>query len=217
MRSDRLDALLHPMRPAYLAEAASVLLLKMLDKRRREYKRVGWVYAARNPSFAESVFKIGQTTVGPSKRVAQLSASTSVYGEFQLVYFVHVSDHLRAEQFVHHKLRDSRLKSGKEFFGASIMTVVKVLDEAGEIWGIPVDPAPGAGPLPPALTKSVVQCPECSSKSRVPQLLIDVSVRCPRCRAPYTVRGGQWSAPDGPPGIPVPDSVQVPWSGKESQ
>ena len=217
MRGNRLEELLDPRRPAHLAEIASVFLLDTLDKRRREYKRVGWVYAARNPSFADSVFKIGQTTVAPSKRVAQLGASTSVYREFQLVYFVHVSDHLRAEQFVHHKLRDSRLKSGKEFFDASIMTVVKVMDEAGELWGIAADPMPGVGPLPPALTKSVVQCPECSSKSRVPQLLIDVSVRCPRCSAPYTVRGGQWSAPDEPPGIPVPDRVQVPWSGKESQ
>ncbi len=186
-----MEYLLNPQRPAHLAEITSVILLDTLDKRRRAYKRVGWVYAARNPSFAEAVFKVGQTTVSPSKRMAQLGASTSVYRQFQLAYFVHVSDHLRTEQFVHHTLRDSRLKSGKEFFDASIMTVVKVPDEAGALWAIPAAPTPGAGPLPPALTKCVVHCPECSSKSRVPQILIDVMVTCPRCSAPYKVRGGQ--------------------------
>ena len=205
MKRDRLAELLDPRRPAHLAEITSVLLLDVLDKRRRENKRVGWVYAARNPSFADSVFKIGRTTVSPSMRVAQLSASTSVYGEFQLAYFIHVSDHLRAEQFVHHKLQNSRLKSGKEFFGASIMAIVKVMDEAGKLWAIAADPVRGFGGLPPALTKSVVQCPECGSKSKVPQLLIDVSISCPECSTGYTVRGGQWSAPGAPPGIPVAD------------
>ena len=37
----------------------SIMALKSFDKRRREYKRVGWIYAARNPSFVDPVFKIG--------------------------------------------------------------------------------------------------------------------------------------------------------------
>lgn len=75
MNSDLLEALLNPQRSTRLAETSSVILLNGLDKRRREYKRVGWVYAARNSSFADLVFKIGQTTVSPSERVAQLGAS----------------------------------------------------------------------------------------------------------------------------------------------
>lgn len=72
--------------------------------------------------------------MSPSERIAQLGASTSVYRnrKFELAYFVHVSDHLKAERFVHHTLQSSRLNSGNEFFGASIMSVVKVLDKTGE-------------------------------------------------------------------------------------
>lgn len=69
MKSDLLEALLNPQRSTLLAETSSVILLNGLDKRRREYKRVGWVYAVRNPSFVDLVFKIGQTTVSPSERI----------------------------------------------------------------------------------------------------------------------------------------------------
>lgn len=166
----------------------SVFLLNTLDKRHREYRRVRWVYVARNPSFADSVFKIGQITVSPSEGVAQLGAPTSVYRRFQLAYFVHVSKHLRAEQFVHHTLQNSRLNSGKEFFGASIMTVVRALDEAGERWPIPSVKTMDAESLPPALTKRIAHCPKFSHKSRVPQLLIEASVTCPQCTSWYKVR-----------------------------
>ena len=154
----------------------------------REYKRIGWIYAARNPSFTDPVFKLGRTTVSPSERIAQLGASTSVFRKFELAYFVHVSDHLEAERFVHLTLQSSRLMSGKEFFGASIMTVVKVLDEAGERWPTPLGKNKRSGFLPAALTKRIVYCPKCNGKSRVPELLIDMAVTCTRCAAPYTVR-----------------------------
>ena len=70
----------------------SIAWLNSFDKRRREYKRLGWVYVARNPCFADPVFKVGQTKVSPVSRVDKLSGSTSVYRPFELVYFVHVSD-----------------------------------------------------------------------------------------------------------------------------
>ena len=30
-----------------------------LDRRRREYKRMGWIYAMRNPALKENVFEVG--------------------------------------------------------------------------------------------------------------------------------------------------------------
>ncbi len=87
----------------------SIVWLDAFDKRRREYKRLGWVYVARNPCFAEPVFKVGQTKVSPVVRVERLSSSTSVYRPFQLVYFVHVSDRDRAERHVHQALAASRV------------------------------------------------------------------------------------------------------------
>ena len=62
----------------------SIVMLDSFDKRHREYKRLGWVYAARNPCFADPVFKVGQTKVSPVSRVKQLSSSTSVYRPFEL-------------------------------------------------------------------------------------------------------------------------------------
>lgn len=188
MRSDLLEELLNPERSIHSAETLSVIQLNALDKRCREYKRIGWIYAAKNSSFADTVFKIGRTTISPSDRIAQLGASTSVYRKFELAYFVHVSDHLEAERFVHRTLQSSRLNSGKEFFGASIMTVVKVLDEAGERWPIPFGKTKRSGSLPPALTKRSVHCPKCNGKSRVPELLIDMAVTCSQCAALYKVR-----------------------------
>ncbi len=172
------------------AEMLSRLQLESLDKRRREYKYVGWVYVAWNPGFADTIFKIGQTRVSPSERIKGLSTSTSVPQKFQLVYFIHVSDHLEAEKYVHQTLKDSRLNPGKEFFNAPIMNVVKVLDEAGSIWQIPAGKTPRAGYLPPALNKQIISCPRCKKKSRVPLLGIPITVNCPECSTPYEVVSG---------------------------
>ena len=42
---------------------ASFWMIETFDKRRREYKKLGWIYAARNPSFVDPVFKVGYLLV----------------------------------------------------------------------------------------------------------------------------------------------------------
>ena len=163
----------------------SVMRLGSFDKRRREYKRLGWVYAASNPCFADPVFKVGQTKVSPVTRIEQLSGSTSVYRPFELVYFVHISDRDQAEGFAHQALRNSCVNPGKEFFEAPLMAVVKVLDEAARQWQIPLGRTPRAGFLQPALGKRIVPCPRCGARNSLPQLLVDISVTCMVCRTPY--------------------------------
>ncbi len=159
----------------------SIVALKGFDKRYREYKRVGWVYVARNPCFAEPVFKIGQTKVSPVMRVEGLSSSTSVYRSFELVYFVHVSDRDLAEGHVHQVLAASRVNPSKEFFLAPLMTVVRVLDEAASRWPILLGRTARAGFLEPALMPRVVPCHHCGVKNRVPRLLVSVKVNCNVC------------------------------------
>ena len=156
-------------------------MLDGFDKRYRQYKRLGWVYVARNPCFAEPVFKVGQTKVSPVKRVEGLSSSTSVYRRFQLVYFVHVSDRDQAEGYVHQALAESRVNPSKEFFLAPLMTVVRALDEAGSRWPIQRGKTLRAGFLEPALTPRVFACPNCGVKNRVPRLLVSVQVNCNIC------------------------------------
>ncbi len=116
-----------------------------------------------------------------------LSASISVYKKFDLVYFVHVSEHLAAEKYVHQTLNDFRLNPGKEFFNAPLMTIVKTLDEAGNLFQIPLGKTHRSGILPPALEKQIVSCPNCKMKSRVPLLGIGITVTCTACNAPYKV------------------------------
>ena len=160
----------------------SIVCLDAFDKRRREYKRLGWVYVARNPSFADPVFKVGQTKVSPVKRVEQLSSSTSVYRPFELVYFVHVSDRDQAEAHVHRMLATSRINPGKEFFNAPLTTVVRALDDAGRRWPILLD---RTGFLEPALKPRVAVCRQCGGKTSMPRLLVTVRVSCDHCSARF--------------------------------
>jgi len=163
----------------------SIMWLNAFDKRYREYKRLGWVYVARNRCFADPVFKVGQTKVSPVMRVDGLSSSTSVYHPFELVYFVHVSDRGEAEAHVHQTLRASRVNPAKEFFEAPLMTVVRALDEAASRWRIPLGRTPRSGFLGPALAPRVVACQQCGGKTKVPRLLISIQVYCGHCSAPF--------------------------------
>lgn len=165
----------------------SIVALNSFDKRRREYKRLGWVYVARNPCFVDPVFKVGQTKISPVSRVEKLSGSTSVYRRFELVYFVHVSDRDRAEGHVHVALAASRINPAKEFFSAPLMTVVRAVDDAANHWRIPLGRTSRSGFLEPALTPRVVACRQCGGKTRVPRLLISVRVSCGRCSARFEV------------------------------
>lgn len=76
---------------------------------------------------------------------------------------------------------------GREFFQASIMDVVKTLDEAGRRWPISLGKSPSAGVLSPALDKRIVVCPTCNQKTRVPKVLVDVSVTCNHCTNSFKV------------------------------
>jgi len=163
----------------------SIIWLDAFDKRRREYKRLGWVYVARNPCFADPVFKVGPTKVSPVVRVERLSSSTSVYRPFQLVYFVHVSDRDRAEGHVHQALAASRVNPAKEFFEVPVMTVIRALDEAARYWPIPLGRTPRSGYLEPALKPRVVMCRQCGGQTKVPRLLVSVHVTCKHCSAGF--------------------------------
>lgn len=163
----------------------SVVQLKGLDRRRKQYKRIGWVYAVRNPCLVDPVFKVGQTGVSPYDRIASLSSSTSIYHPFELVYLVHVSDRNHAEEFVHSTLHKYRVNPNREFFDAPITRIIKALDQAADMWAIPVDPSPRSGMIPPLLGKRIIRCPKCNHDSRVPQVLVKIEVLCSKCGAKH--------------------------------
>lgn len=164
----------------------SMMALDSFDKRRREYKRVGWIYAARNPSFVDPVFKIGQSKVSPVRRVEQLSNS-SVYKPFELVYWVHVSDRDRAEDYAHQLLQQYRVNPAREFFQASVMDVARALDQAAAHFPVPLGRTARSGFLGPGLAPITVRCSSCGAANRAPQLLVPTRISCGTCGAILTI------------------------------
>lgn len=159
----------------------SILILDSFDKRRREYRSVGWLYAARNACFVDPVFKVGQTKRSPAVRVDELSGSTSVYKRFELVYWVHVGDRDVAEGYAHTVLQQHRVNPSKEFFDAPVTEVVRALDEAAAHCLIPLGRTPRAGYLEPGLEPRVIRCSRCAASNRLPQILVPVRTSCGSC------------------------------------
>lgn len=161
----------------------SFAVIASLDRRRREYKRVGWIYACRNKSFTDSVFKIGQSSRPPYERVAELSASTSVYREFQLVYFVHVSDRDFAEVQTHRTLQKYRVNPSKEFFQAALPEIVRAMDSAASMCPIPLGKTTRAGFLQQPLTPLIIYCTGCGAQNRIANVLVEINITCGTCNA----------------------------------
>ena len=124
---------------------ASFLAIEDCDKRRKEYKKLGWIYVARNASFVDPVFKVGESSRPPFNRVEELSASTSVYRAFETVYFVHVSNRNVAEAQAHDALKKFRINPRKEFFQAPLPVVIKAVDRVAGIFPVPRGKTPRAG------------------------------------------------------------------------
>jgi len=97
------------------------------EARDKGNRKMGYVYAAFNPSFKEYI-KIGATTKTPFQRLRVLSR-TSVPTPFALVTFAEVFDPFGLERMIHRHL-DSRRKFGRknEFFEISTSGVVEVFN-----------------------------------------------------------------------------------------
>ncbi|MXW63646.1 MAG: GIY-YIG nuclease family protein [Bacteroidetes bacterium SB0662_bin_6] len=162
---------------------ASFWMIENFDKRRKEYKKLGWIYAARNPSFVDPVFKVGVSSRPPLARMQELSASTSVYRGFDLAYFVHVTPRDIAEKWAHEALKEFRINPRKEFFQAPLPVVVKALGRVAEIFPVPLGKTPRAGYLEQPLQPRPVSCPHCGMENRVPGVLVQIRISCGACKS----------------------------------
>lgn len=165
----------------------SIEVIASFDRRRREYRNLGWIYAARNRSFVDPVFKVGQTARPPMVRVAELSRNTAVYRDFELVYFVHVGDRDPAEGQAHSNLQEYRINPAKEFFEAPLRTVVSVLDQVAIGFPIKLGKTARAGYLKQPLTPYVIGCARCGSENRVPNVLVELMITCGSCKDRFTI------------------------------
>ena len=166
---------------------ASFGAISSFDKRRREYRRVGWIYACSNSSFVDPVYKIGRSARQPFVRVSELSASTSVYRDFRLVYFVHVSNREAAEGLTHAALGEYRVNQGKEFFLAPLPVVVQAMDAAANAFPVRLGRTSRARLLPQPLQPRLFVCPHCRSPNRIPTVLTEIRVNCGSCRQPLEI------------------------------
>ena len=150
------------------------------DRRYRENKHIGWVYVMRNPAFREPILKIGKTKRPPMLRAAELGAATAVPEGFQLIYFVHVSNHHNAEKMVHHALAAHRKSTSKEFFDVPLGTACKALDKAAGYYPILMHKRPPVA-LPQYFEIFDVTCTDCGTRQKVRQLAVTASITCSTC------------------------------------
>lgn len=161
---------------------ASFLAIANCDRRRKEYKKIGWIYVARNPSFIDPVFKVGESSRPPFARIEDLSSSTSVYRAFELAHFVHVAHRDIAEKWAHDALKEFRINPRKEFFLAPLPVVVKALERVADMFPVPLGKTPRAGYLQQPLQPRLISCPHCDMENRVPCVLVQIRISCGACR-----------------------------------
>ena len=154
--------------------------IQTLDRRYRENKHVGWVYIMRNPAFREPLLKIGKSRRPPMLRAAELGAATAVPEGFELIYFIHASNHHQAEKMVHRALAGYRRSSSKEFFDVPLRVACGVLDQAAASYPILMRKRPPVA-LPQFFGFMEVNCVDCGTRLRVRQLATEVSVICSTC------------------------------------
>ena len=104
-----------------LDEVNPMDVIRRFDRRFRKYKNVGWVYIMKNESLPPGVLKIGKTYRPPHYRAQELGMATSIPTDFEIIYFVHVSDMHAAEAQVHSALGTHRVSPKKEFFSAPLI------------------------------------------------------------------------------------------------
>jgi hypothetical protein len=160
-----------------------------LDRRFREYKRMGWVYVMRNGALKERVFKVGLSSRFPTERASELTRSTGVFGEFELVYFIHVGDRHAAESEAHRQLAEYRVTRSKEFFNAPLGTILNTLDDVSGRYPVWAGPKRSRKPLAQPFWLYRGPCPGCGATVSARELLIPVRAKCRHCAAPIPFVG----------------------------
>ena len=165
------------------AYTRAVWYIDSLDRRYKRNKSVGWVYAMRNSAFKKPLLKVGMTSRPPFERAHELGRATGVPGEFDLVYFVHVSDRRAAEALLHQHLRQYRTSAFKEFFEAPVSRLVDAMDGAAGAYPIIVGGKwPNLEHLPQVFAHTVGPCPHCGQKNKIRALAVSFRPKCGKCR-----------------------------------
>lgn len=93
------------------------------------HKRAGKIYILRNPYLKDAVVKIGRTSRVSEVRAKEISGSTGVPYEFEVLYEEDVLDSKLAEKVIHEKLSGERINPHREFFRVPLKKAVKAVFE----------------------------------------------------------------------------------------
>lgn len=89
----------------------------------------GFVYVLAN-RYMPGIYKVGFTERSPSLRCRELSSSTSVPDDFELVCYAEYEEAHAKEQEIHRALADARVNRGREFFECDLKIITDlVVDE----------------------------------------------------------------------------------------
>lgn len=91
--------------------------------------RAGKIYILRNPYLKDAVVKIGRTSRISEVRAKEISGSTGVPYDFEVLYEEDVLDSNLAEKVVHEKLIGERINPRREFFRVPLKRAVRAVFE----------------------------------------------------------------------------------------
>jgi len=164
--------------------SASRLVIDDLDMRKKANQNVGWLYILRNPAFRKKLLKIGKTSRYPTERAQELGRRTGLPDGFQLLHYIHVSDHHLAEQYVHQLLAQKRYRPDREFFDVSLQRAVDVFDQVAEAFPLIVGSGRSKQVMPQDYgQKEPITCRQCSSVNHIRNLPVTLRHRCASCKA----------------------------------
>ena len=90
----------------------------------------GHLYIMRSGTHSLDVYKIGKTTRQPELRAKELTATTGVPTQFEILAQWRVGDVDSVEKEIHHRLRKYRVNRRREFFRAPLP---KIIAEIGKV------------------------------------------------------------------------------------
>ncbi len=98
----------------------------------------GFVYALKNKSFGEGIYKIGMTQKDPQARAKELSSQTSIPAPFEIVAAIRVFKPREAESFIHDRLGEHRVNGKKEFFEVELGRLKIAMRETAYNFRLPI-------------------------------------------------------------------------------
>lgn len=160
----------------------SFIQISRLDRRYREHRDVGWVYIMRNRAFRDPLLKVGKSARPPMDRALELGKETAAPEDFEVVYFIHASNHHMAEALAHRELREYRKARNKEYFTAPLPLAVRTLDQIAAQLPVVIGPQRSRVMLPQPFQLVRFVCPHCGAGNHMRQLLVSLTVRCGACK-----------------------------------